>query len=432
MDNNKAVVVSIKELFDGYNLIIPPYQRPYKWEIHNTNELLDDISKAIEDYKKYGETFKYRIGTILLQKPDIKNEYNIVDGQQRIITLSLLLHFLGIAQSHSNSIFKTKFSSKISQYNIHCNYNLIKEWFAFNIDKKEAFIRALENLLEVVIIQVKKTSEAFQLFDSQNNRGKALAPQDLLKAYHLREMINTPYEMEHAVTKWESQNTKDISELFDLYLYPIWNWSRGWKSKDFTTKNIDTYKGISDKSEYSYAKRARKAMPYFQITEPFISGSDFFDMVDHYLNMINDIRKELERNESFTKINEILNTKEHSAGFNHAKNLFNCALLMYYDKFHNFDQMAVKKLFIWSFMIRVDMQNLGYDTINKYAIGEYNDRYTNVIPIFSKISLSRKHTELTTLQVKTLRPNDMPENSNWEKLYVLLKEICRNDEVQYG
>lgn len=149
--------------------------------------------------------------------------------------------------------------------------------------------------------------------------------------------------------------------------------------------------------------------------------------------MKNDIEKELNKNESFKLLREYLNKKEHSVGFNHAKNLFYCALLMYYDKFHNFDQMAVKKLFIWSFMIRVDMQNLGYDTINKYAIGESdNNKYTNVIPIFSRIALSRKHTEISTLQVKSTRKDDLISSTKWQDLYNDLKRLCTENEDQNG
>ena len=46
----------------------------------------------------------------------------------------------------------------------------------------------------------KRLSEAFQLFDSQNNRGKSLEPHDLLKAYHLRKQYS---EDEKIVEKWE-------------------------------------------------------------------------------------------------------------------------------------------------------------------------------------------------------------------------------------
>lgn len=266
-------------------------------------------------------------------------------------------------------------------------------------------------------------SEAFQLFDSQNTRGKALAPHDLLKAYHLREMRNYPYEMEHAVTKWEAKDTKIIHDLFDLYLFPVWNWSKGYKSRAFTSKEIDTYKGIAESSSYSYAKRAGKAMPYFQMTDPFIAGNDFFEMVDHYINLLEDVKTEIQRNEAFKKLVEISEQKNHSVGFGHAKNLFYSALLMYYDKFHNFDIMAVKKIFTWAFMIRVDMQNLGFDSINKYAIGEDNEMFLNIVPLFSRIALARMHTDISNIQIKVVREPDNAKHDKWNQLYCELKAL---------
>ena len=99
----------------------------------------------------------------------------------------------------------------------------------------------------------------------------ALYPHDLLKAYHLRE-IHDKYEMQNAVVKWESKQPKAIRELFDLYLFPIWNWAKRRKCGNFRTADIDIYKGIGEDSLYTYARRANKAMPYFLITEPFIAG----------------------------------------------------------------------------------------------------------------------------------------------------------------
>ena len=295
------------------------------------------------------------------------------------------------------------------------------------------FNRALDEILEVVVICVDKVSEAFQLFDSQNARGKALDPHDLLKAYHLREMKNYPYEMEHAVTKWEAKDTTEIRDLFDLYLFPIWNWARRLKSKSFTAKEIDTYKGINEASIYTYARRASKAMPFFQITEPFIAGNDFFEMVDHYLHLLHDMKAEIRTNPSFAALQAILDKKEGSAGFGYTKNLFFCALLCYYDKFHNFDELAVKKLFTWAFMLRVDMENLGYDSVNKYAIGDTdNSQYTNAIPIFSKISNARLHREISGVQIKVIRAGDTARASKWNKLYYQLKEINGLMEVAHA
>jgi uncharacterized protein with ParB-like and HNH nuclease domain len=402
-------------------LSIPDYQRPYKWTIQNIEDLLSDICNAINDAERYRNSFKYRIGTIILHQ-NKENEYEIVDGQQRIISLVLLKQCLD--PEINCSILKANFSNKVTQTNIHNNYMFIREWFSLKSEEtKKNFIRAFGEILEVVVICVDKVSEAFQLFDSQNTRGKALDPHDLLKAYHLREMKKYPYEMEHAVTKWEAKDTAQIRELFDLYLFPIWNWSRGIKSKPFTAKEIDTYKGIAETSTYSYARRASRAMPYFQITEPFIAGNDFFEMVEHYLYLIKDIKTEVENNKAFSDIKEVLSIKSGSAGFGYTKNLFYCALLCYYDKFHNFDEMAVKKLFTWAFMIRVDMENLGFDSINKYAIGEGNDRYSNTVVIFAKISFARLHNEISSLQIKVKKYPDEPAHWKWNGLYQKLKEM---------
>ena len=416
-----AEIKSINELLK-MDLDIPDYQRPYKWSIQNIEDLLNDITNAISDSERYRAGFKYRIGTIIVNKNE-NNMYDVVDGQQRIISLTLLKQYL--EPNFHCTILEKQFNNKSTQANIHTNYMFIKEWFSLKDEStKKSFMKSLDEILEVVVISVEKVSEAFQLFDSQNARGKALDPHDLLKAYHLREMKKYPYEMEHAVTKWEAKNTTEIRELFDLYLFPIWNWSRGVKSKAFTAKEIDTYKGIGEASVYTYARRASKAMPYFQITEPFIAGNDFFEMVDHYMLLLRDIKTEIATNPTFDALETILIEKSTSTGFRYTKNLFYCALLCYYDKFHNFDEMAVKKLFTWAFMLRIDMENLGFDSINKYAIGDAgNSRYTNTIPMFAKISFARLHNEISGLQIKVKREGDAPTSSKWKALYQKLKVI---------
>lgn len=417
-----AEIKSITDLL-SMDLKIPSYQRPYKWKIQNIEDLLSDISKAISDADKYRTEFKYRIGTIIVHENSL-GVYEIVDGQQRVISLTLIKQCID-PEFHC-SILDEEFDNKTAQINIRNNYTYIREWFTINSALKDSFNKAFDDILEVVVISVDKISEAFQLFDSQNTRGKELDPHDLLKAYHLREMKRYPYEMEHAVTKWESKSTDAIRELFDFYLFPITNWARGIKSKSFTAKEIDAYKGVEEGSDYSYARRASRGMPYFQITEPFVAGNDFFEMVDHYLKLLADIEKELEDNDAFKQINGIITNKSdlESSGFKYTVNLFKCALLMYYDKFHNFDEMAVKKLFTWAFMVRVDLYNLSYDSINKYAIGgDPTSNYTNKIPIFSKISFARKHNEICGLQIKVKRNSDSAANPKWDHLFDQLKSM---------
>lgn len=439
-----AQKLSINKLLTQ-DLVIPIYQRPYKWTIKNISDLLTDISKAIEDYEKYKPCFKYRIGTIIAQKKyesatenkrtDEKCYYNIVDGQQRTISLILLKYAINCKTKNEDKdnlekfIAGWKFQNKISQTNIHNNFIYIKDRISLQSDEKiEAISKAFEDILEVIFISVEKETEAFQLFDSQNARGKALDPHDLLKAYHLREMKSLPYEMQSAVTKWESKDSSLIKELFDSYLFPIWNWAHGKKTRPFTAKEIDRYKGISEYSTYTYAKRANKASPCYQITEPFIAGADFFGMVNHYLDLLETIKNELisntDLNEDFNKIANI--EGNDSTGFKYAMNLFYCVILFYYDKFHYIDKMIVKRFLTWAFMLRVDMQNLGFDSINKYAIGDKdNEKYTNKIPMFEKIFTARLHSEISCLPIRCIREssNNEAASKKWNNLYEELQEI---------
>lgn len=429
---SEARILSVEELLK-LDLVIPSYQRPYKWTEKNIRELILDIQKGIEDAKKY-PNFKYRVGTVILYQENDTKPYEIVDGQQRI--LSFLLLKLCLNPGFTCSLLSATFSDKVTLGNLHSNSDRIREWCSSVDDGvKEAFDKALSEVLEVVVLTVNELSEAFQLFDSQNTRGRELYPHDLLKAYHLRE-IHDKYDMQRAVLKWESKDPKAIRELFDNYLFPLWNWSKRRKSSRFTAAEIDLYKGIEESSGYTYARRANKAMPYFLLSEPLISGGDFFEMVDHYMQMLHSIKLELIDNPDFTRIKELLiddkskvgqiktpadldkACKSSSTGMNHARNLFFCALLCYYDRFHNFDLMAVKKLFTWAMMLRVDMNHLGFDSVNRYAIGlGDNDKYTNSEPIISLISSARRHTEISGMPLTVKRGNDKAEAEKWQGLY---------------
>ena len=445
---SEARILSVEELL-GRELQIPPYQRPYKWTKKNITDLLLDIETSIREAKKYKD-FKYRVGTVILHKKieEGKLTYDIVDGQQRI--LSFLLLKLCLSPNFTCSLLSAKFSSKVTQKNLHENYKAIWEWFAFApAGMREDFKQAMKKHLEVVVITVDEISEAFQLFDSQNSRGRALYPHDLLKAYHLR-VISGKKGEERAVEEWEAKDPKAIAELFRDYLFPIWHWARRRKCGGFTTADIDLYKGVEPDSEYAYAYRVRRTGARYQITEPFPAGRDFFKMVHHYMQMLKDLKREIAVNPALQEVKEILiassgrdkkNTLITSAeeldealdrqpvGFRHACRLFFCALLCYYDRFGVLDARAVKRLFTWAMMLRVNMQHLGFASINKYAIGERDpqkDQYTNVIPVLSMIVSARKHTEISDISLKVdVEPGQSDEK--WERLRKELRVLNQCD-----
>lgn len=190
-----ASIITLTELYNLEKLRIPEYQRPYKWTEKNVNNLIDDI---ISNKDKS----EYRLGTLVFYKNKEKEKENldiveketldIVDGQQRIITLMLILY--AISEKYEidkklydakNELWGHKFNNPISQNNIYKNYQLIKQRIN---DFDKATVDFLLKKCTFVKIVLNDVSEAFQFFDSQNSRGKELEPHDLLKAYHLREM----------------------------------------------------------------------------------------------------------------------------------------------------------------------------------------------------------------------------------------------------
>lgn len=137
---------SIFDLLSTGNLAIPDYQRPYKWTKRNIEELLTDISKSIEERRKYGNSYKYRIGTILIHKSSQDRKSYIVDGQQRII--SILLVCLYLRPKFHSALTGHYFSDDVSKQNIRDNYMFIQQWFNLQGDnEKDLFFDALKNII---------------------------------------------------------------------------------------------------------------------------------------------------------------------------------------------------------------------------------------------------------------------------------------------
>ena len=88
---NKSSALSLNEIISNRNFIIPQYQRNYKWNTEIAKRLADDlVSKYIEmlDGKKSVKS----IGLLTLYvNPSHDNTFDVIDGQQRLITLAIIL-----------------------------------------------------------------------------------------------------------------------------------------------------------------------------------------------------------------------------------------------------------------------------------------------------------------------------------------------------
>lgn len=84
---------SLAKIFsDDYVFTIPGYQRPYAWGKEQAQDLLDDLLGALAAApKQLSEAAPYFLGSIVLIKGDASAEATVVDGQQRLTTLTVLL-----------------------------------------------------------------------------------------------------------------------------------------------------------------------------------------------------------------------------------------------------------------------------------------------------------------------------------------------------
>lgn len=72
-------------LTENKKFIIPSYQRPYSWTVDNAEQLIDDIYKSSQS-----DESEYFIGSMICINKG-QNQYEVVDGQQRLTTLSIIV-----------------------------------------------------------------------------------------------------------------------------------------------------------------------------------------------------------------------------------------------------------------------------------------------------------------------------------------------------
>jgi len=218
----------IQEIFEGsYQFQIPDYQRPYAWTLEQTEELFTDLVEAMRDARETGAERQYFLGSIVLIKQDKQLSSLVVDGQQRLTTLTMLFAVMRALMPHAHGDI-TKFiykegSETLGEKN---EYRLIvreedAEFFRNHIQAKNGLAQLLasKDVLQdsrkhyqenarllhgkiqelsdadrlalwqfiakdcsIVIISTPDLDAAYRIFSVLNNRGLDLAPIDILKA----------------------------------------------------------------------------------------------------------------------------------------------------------------------------------------------------------------------------------------------------------
>ena len=198
-------ILDEETLFDTEaHYVIPRYQRAYAWEDKEIVQLIDDINDSTGDYY---------IGSLVVAKVKGKVEtYEVVDGQQRLTTLYLLLHYLVSCGRLEGEVGKTlSFDCRPnSNYTLTHIQGLLldRNSLADNEDRLEqsimnglkvidqkfttgdaidvaAFIERLNSVI-LYRIEVPEHTDLNRYFEIMNTRGEQLEQHDILKAQLMR------------------------------------------------------------------------------------------------------------------------------------------------------------------------------------------------------------------------------------------------------
>lgn len=226
---------SIKEIFDASNkYIIPLYQRNYAWGKEQIEALIQDIYEA---YKK-DENSNYYIGSLVVLRRH-NGDYEVIDGQQRLTTLSLLTKILGITNApvlyyESRPEVEEFFAEFYESMDATCKTmnpktHYLREAVEYIRDAKvlvegtETPFKKLwgeiqgyiENNVILVKTEIPEDTDVATYFEIMNNRGEQLQKHEILKA-RLMNALNSQYHDEFNLI-WSACSNMDrpIQQCFN-------------------------------------------------------------------------------------------------------------------------------------------------------------------------------------------------------------------------
>ena len=268
-----------KLLGNGMRYRVPPFQRDYSWTDNEWDDLWQDIVAMFEDD---GEPAHY-MGYLVLQSSDAK-QFDIIDGQQRITTISVLLlaglsylqdlasagidadnnlkrqsqlqsSYIGYVDPvtlvshpklelnrHNNNFYQTYLVplEKLPKRRLNASEHQLRkafDWFKEQLTNRFSsvdnsgtefalFIDGLVDKLFFTVITVTDELNAFKVFETLNARGVQLSATDLLKNY-LFSIVSSASTHENEIKALEDRWERIVGllgdERFSEFLRVFWN-----------------------------------------------------------------------------------------------------------------------------------------------------------------------------------------------------------------
>ena len=222
--NHKSVeMLTVRDLlYNNYNFVIPSYQRGYRWEKREVEDLLNDIY----DFSQNNNEGFYCLQPLVLKEisdektlneleiKDRDNVYEVIDGQQRLTTIYLILKYLKSKKIIEENIYTITYSTRTDSktflektltdkelskkdithidFNyIYNAYNTIKDWF--NSDEKKKIIKNIllsdkidKKSVQFIWYEPSDNANPIEIFTRINIGKIPLTNSELIKALFLQ------------------------------------------------------------------------------------------------------------------------------------------------------------------------------------------------------------------------------------------------------
>jgi uncharacterized protein with ParB-like and HNH nuclease domain len=262
--NIKKILVDDEKFYQ-----VPDYQRPYSWDKDNISDLIEDLFNAYINNKDEN----YFCGSLVLVKDDNNTRYDIIDGQQRTTTFTIIacvfrdLYFKQLqakAKKYINNLIQDEFEEskrklkfltdikyqnnfeqtvlkkinfqntkniekdiKDNRYlqNAHYLKNFITEKINDSEIKINDFVIWFYENVVLTVITCPSQDSAIQIFNVLNDRGMPLSSIDILKSSLMQELQNSKEDRNTFKTVWGDINSElkfndfDLESMLTTYLY---------------------------------------------------------------------------------------------------------------------------------------------------------------------------------------------------------------------
>ncbi|MFZ2876611.1 MAG: DUF262 domain-containing HNH endonuclease family protein, partial [Enterococcus aquimarinus] len=209
---NDLKIISVSNVFDNINYLVPIYQRNFAWTETQIVQLIEDVESSID-----GSNKNYFLGNLIVNQTD-NNVYEVIDGQQRLTTLYLIEKYLGVVFAKEALRFEAREKSnrtlsyvsdnsnpvlieELSSPEILNGFQIIDSYFKTQDIDKSRFVRKLERVF-LIQVQVPQNIDLNHYFEIMNTRGEQLELHEIAKA-KLLEVLENDHDRNTAALIWE-------------------------------------------------------------------------------------------------------------------------------------------------------------------------------------------------------------------------------------